>query len=179
MEFEFINTPIPDVIHIKKKFFSDNRGMLVKEYEATPFFKIIRGLFLEEYVSISKKNVLRGLHLQENPKSQGKLISVIKGEIFDVAVDMRKRSDHYLKYVSMNLKAESNESIWIPPGFAHGFLSLTENSIILNRCTNEIDQSLENGIRWNDPLINIKWPEVDPVLSEKDRNWPLLKSNAV
>lgn len=179
MEFEFERASLPDVIYVKKKFFPDTRGILIKEYESTPFSKIINEPFLEEYVSISKKNVLRGLHLQENPKPQGKLISVINGEIFDVAVDMREHSHHYLKYVSRNLKAESNESIWIPPGFAHGFLSLTENSVVLNRCTNEIEQSLERGIRWNDPSVGIKWPDVDPVLSEKDKSWPLLKKNTV
>ena len=102
------------------------------------------------------------------------MISVLKGEIFDVAVDLRDQSKNYLKHVEKYLSAESRESIWIPPGFAHGFLNLSEDSIVINRCTNEFDPSLEGGVRWNDPMLNIKWPTNTPLLSEKDRNWPLL-----
>jgi dTDP-4-dehydrorhamnose 3,5-epimerase len=174
MEYEFIHSSIPDVVYIRKKFFSDIRGTLIKEYETTPFSELIKVGFLEEYISISKRNVLRGLHYQKNPKPQGKLISVIDGEILDVAVDVREGSPHYLKYVSKRLNGESNESIWIPPGFAHGFLSLTENSVVLNRCTNEFDQSLEGGVRWDDPAINIQWPLSDPILSDKDSKWKFL-----
>ena len=129
--------------------------------------------------SISKKNVLRGLHLQREPKPQGKLISVVTGEIFDVAVDIRPQSLTYLKYVSKTLSTESNESVWIPPGFAHGFVALSEEVIVLNRCTNELDPSLERGIRWNDPLVNIQWPISEPILSDKDNNWPLLQNSAL
>ena len=175
MEFVFLPSYISDVVFIKRKYFPDHRGSLTKEYEITPFLNTVQDYFKEEYISISKKNVLRGLHFQKKPKSQGKLISVIKGEIFDVAVDLREKSPHYLKYVSKHLSSESNESIWIPPDFAHGFLSLSEESIVLNRCTNEFDPSLEGGIRWNDPLVNIDWPLLDPILSEKDKNWPLLQ----
>ncbi len=179
MKFEFLKAEIPDVIYIKKNFFSDVRGTLIKEYETTPFSETIGEHFLEEYISISKQNVLRGLHLQQEPKPQGKLITVISGEIFDVAVDLREHSPYYMKYVSRYLNAVSNESIWIPPGFAHGFLSLSENSIVLNRCTNEIEPLLERGVRWDDPSLKIKWPSVKPILSEKDKKWPLLMSNTV
>ena len=177
MNFEFTSAQISDVVFIKKKYYPDARGSLIKEYEITPFANIVRDFFKEEYISISKKNVLRGLHFQKDPKPQGKLISVVIGEIFDVAVDIRPQSTTYLKYVSKTLSAGSNEGVWIPPGFAHGFVALSEEAIVLNRCTNEFDPSLEGGIRWNDSLVNIQWPISEPILSDKDRNWPLLKIN--
>ena len=179
MNFEFTPAQISDVVFIKRKFYPDARGSLIKEYEITPFADIVRDFFKEEYISISKKNVLRGLHLQREPKPQGKLISVVTGEIFDVAVDIRPQSLTYLKYVSKTLSTESNESVWIPPGFAHGFVALSEEVIVLNRCTNELDPSLERGIRWNDPLVNIQWPISEPILSDKDNNWPLLQNSAL
>lgn len=178
MNFEFTQAQISDVVFIKKKYYPDARGSLIKEYELTPFADIVRDFFKEEYISISKRNVLRGLHFQKDPKPQGKLISVIIGEIFDVAVDIRPQSNTYLKYVSMTLSAESNESVWIPSGFAHGFVALSDEAIVLNRCTNEFDPSLEGGIRWNDPTVKIKWPTSEPVLSDKDKNWTLLKNNS-
>ncbi|MCW6157979.1 MAG: dTDP-4-dehydrorhamnose 3,5-epimerase [Thermoplasmatales archaeon] len=179
MSFEFTPARISGVVFIKKKYFSDTRGALMKEYEITPFANVVSDPFKEEYISNSKKNVLRGLHFQREPKAQGKLISIIKGQIFDVAVDIRPLSPTYLRYVSKTLSAESNESIWIPPGFAHGFLSLSEESIVLNRCTNEFDPTLEGGIRWDDPLVNIHWPISEPILSDKDNNWPLLSGSAL
>ena len=179
MNFEFTQAQISDVVFIKKKYYPDARGALIKEYEITPFANIIRDFFKEEYISISKKNVLRGLHFQKDPKPQGKLISVVIGEIFDVAVDIRPQSPTYLKYVSKTLSAESNESVWIPPGFAHGFVVLSNEAIVINRCTNEIEPSLEGGIRWNDPSVNVQWPLSEPMLSDKDRNWPLLKNSAM
>ncbi len=177
MSFEFAPARISGIVFIKKKYFQDTRGALVKEYEITPFANVVRDSFKEEYISNSKKGVLRGLHFQKEPKAQGKLISIIRGQIFDVAVDIRPQSHNYLKFVSKTLSAESNESIWVPPGFAHGFLSLSEESIVLNRCTNEFDPTLEGGIRWNDPSLNIHWPISEPILSDKDKNWPLLKIN--
>ena len=179
MNFEFTLAQISDVVFIKKKYYLDARGALIKEYEMTPFANIVRHFFREEYISISKKNVLRGLHFQKNPKAQGKLISVVTGEIFDVAVDIRPQSPTYLKYVSKTLSVESNESVLVPPGFAHGFVALSNEAIVLNRCTNEIEPSLEGGIRWNDPSVNVQWPISEPILSDKDRNWPLLKNSAL
>jgi dTDP-4-dehydrorhamnose 3,5-epimerase len=174
MEFEFKKGEIDGIVFIKRKYFPDNRGSLTKEYESTPFYETIKESFKEEYISVSKKYVLRGLHFQKSPKPQGKLISVIKGEIFDVAVDLREPSKDYLKHITKYMSAESRESIWIPPGFAHGFLSLSEESVVINRCTNEFDPSLEGGVRWDDPKLNIEWPIKAPVLSEKDKTWALL-----
>ncbi|MEM0135203.1 MAG: dTDP-4-dehydrorhamnose 3,5-epimerase [Thermoplasmatales archaeon] len=154
--------------------FTDESGSLVKEFENTPFSNYFSTNFKEEYISVSKKYVLRGLHYQRNPKPQGKFISVIMGSIFDVAVDVRDDSPNYLKYVSVVLKSETGDSLWIPAGFAHGFLALEDNTIILNRCTNEFDPLLEGGIKWNDPKIGIEWPITKPILSTKDESWALL-----
>ncbi|MEM0136303.1 MAG: dTDP-4-dehydrorhamnose 3,5-epimerase, partial [Thermoplasmatales archaeon] len=162
------------VILIRRKIFPDGRGSLIKEFEETPFSDYFSTNFKEEYISVSKKYVLRGLHYQRNPKPQGKFISVIMGSIFDVAVDLREDSPNYLKYVSAVLKSGSGDSLWIPEGFAHGFLALEDNTIILNRCTNEFDPSLEGGIKWNDPKIGIEWPITKPILSTKDDGWALL-----
>jgi dTDP-4-dehydrorhamnose 3,5-epimerase len=174
MSFEFIPQHINEIILIKRKNFVDNRGEFIKEFEKTPFTPYFLPDFKEEYLAISKKNVLRGLHYQIDPKPQGKLISVIEGIIFDVAVDIRIKSNTYLKFVSLELSSNKLESIWIPPGFAHGFLTLSEKSIVLTRCTNEFDSDLERGILWNDPKIGINWPIKNPILSEKDKKWPLL-----
>ncbi|MEM3431533.1 MAG: dTDP-4-dehydrorhamnose 3,5-epimerase [Candidatus Micrarchaeia archaeon] len=174
MEFEFKSLGIKDIVLIKRKKFSDLRGELIKEFETTPFVKVFEPLFKEEYISISKKNVIRGLHYQIDPKPQGKLVSVIRGKILEVAVDIRKESPTYLKSVSVELSSDMLLSLWIPPGFAHGFLTLSDESIVLTRCNNEYDPLLEKGIRWNDPKIGVNWPINEPILSEKDKNWELL-----
>ena len=174
MEFEFSYIDNTDVVIIKRKVFLDYRGNLTKEYEISPFRKHFPVDFKEEYVSFSKKDVLRGLHFQKNPLAQGKYISVISGSIFDVAVDLREDSEQYMRYVSSVLRSEEGESIWIPEGYAHGFLSLEDNTVVLNRCTNEFNSSIEGGIRWDDPKIAIKWPLDFPILSPKDMGWPYL-----
>lgn len=175
MEFKFTPTKIEDVVIIDKKKFADERGSLIKEYEFTKFLCENDDFFKEEYISISKYKVLRGLHFQKKPRPQGKLISVIEGEIFDVAVDLRKNSRNFLKYVTNRISSDLNKSIWIPVGFAHGFLTISEKSIVLNRCTNEFDPFLEGGIRWNDSIIDIKWPIFDPIISDKDKGWKFLE----
>ena len=174
MQFEFTHLQNSGVILIRRKIFPDNRGTLIKEFEETPFSDFFSTVFKEEYISISKKYVLRGLHYQKDPKPQGKLISVIEGSIFDVAVDLREDSPNYLKYVNVVLKSGSGDSLWVPEGFAHGFLALKDNTIILNRCTNEFDPLLEGGIKWNDSRIGIKWPRNNPILSKKDESWASL-----
>lgn len=174
MEFKFSRIKGTDVLLITRKIFPDERGNITKEYEETPFKEHFPANFKEEYVSFSKKNVLRGLHFQRNPFPQGKFISVISGSILDIVVDLREDSENYLKYVSCTLKPETGYAVWIPEGYAHGFLSLEDNTVILNRCTNEFNQLLEGGISWNDPKIGIEWPINNPILSDKDRKWPYL-----
>ena len=119
-------------------------------------------------MSLSKKNVLRGLHLQTN-KPQGKLITVIKGSLFDVALDCRKKSKTYGKHFSITLTENDNISIYIPQGFAHGFCSLENNTILHYKCTNYRDSKSETGIFWNDPKLKIRWPIKRPIISKKDK----------
>jgi len=173
MEFEFKGTKIKGVILIKTKRIPDGRGLFIKGYEKRAYSGFLIDQFEEDYISVSNKNVLRGLHYQIEPMAQGKLITVISGKILDVAVDIRDNSDTFAEYTMNELSSGSMDSIWIPPGFAHGFLALEDNSIVLNRCTREFSPDHERGIRWNDPFFNIKWPIEEPVLSEKDQKWSL------
>ncbi len=174
MEFMFKHSVIKDVIFVRRKKFTDFRGNLVKEFEALPFNKYFSTDFKEEYVSISKKGVLRGLHFQREPKPQGKFVSVVNGSIFDVAVDLRPSSITYLKHVAYYLYGETADALWIPEGFAHGFLSLEDNTIVINRSSNEYDAELEGGLKWDDPKLAIQWPIKEPILSEKDKLWKYL-----
>ncbi len=174
MQFQFMQSDIKDVILIRRKKFSDFRGSLIKEFEVTPFKNYFSTDFKEEYVSISRKGVLRGLHYQLEPKPQGKFVSVIYGSILDVAVDLRPSSKTYLKHVSNRLNAESGDAVWVPEGFAHGFLALEDNTVVINRSSSEYDPNKEAGIRWDDPKLAIDWPIKDPILSEKDKLWKYL-----
>jgi dTDP-4-dehydrorhamnose 3,5-epimerase len=119
--------------------------------------------------------VLRGLHYQKTPHAQGKLIQCIKGNIFDVAVDIRKGSPAFKRWISAELSEENNRMLYIPPGFAHGFIVISDSADVMYKCTREYSPGDDRGIIWNDPDINIRWPIPDPVLSEKDRMLPLLR----
>jgi len=173
MQFEFKETKIRDIILIKTKRILDSRGLFIKGYEKSAFSGFLTDQFEEDYISVSDKNVLRGLHYQIEPKAQGKLITVISGRILDVAVDIRDHSETFSRHTMNELSSRGIDSIWIPPGFAHGFLALEDNSVVLNRCTREFSPDHERGIRWDDPFFNIKWPIEKPVLSEKDQKWSL------
>ena len=124
--------------------------------------------FVQDNYSRSFKNVLRGLHFQEN-NVQGKLLRVVQGEVFDVAVDIRKNSPTFGQWVGMILSAENNKQLWIPPGFAHGFLVLSDIADFEYKCTNYYDPHSERCLLWNDPTINISWPISNPILSDKDK----------
>ncbi len=117
---------------------------------------------------------MRGLHFQKEPKAQGKLVRCVSGEIFDVAVDIRKGSPTYAKWVSAIITSENHEVMWIPPGFAHGILTLTDNCQVAYKLTSEYSPNDERSIRWNDPAIGIEWPLSKPILSKKDAEAPLL-----
>jgi len=178
MPFEFIKTEIPEVIIIKPKIFSDNRGFFMETYKKSDFEKAgIDTDFIQDNHSKSIKGVLRGLHYQKEPFAQGKLVRCIKGKIFDVAVDIRKNSPTFGKWVGFELSEENRLMLWIPKGFAHGFLTLSEEAEIIYKVSGgEYSPQHDAGIIWNDPDINIKWPQIDNIiLSEKDKNLPLLK----
>tara|TARA_B100000401_G_C52573726_1_gene609185 strand:- start:74 stop:589 length:516 start_codon:yes stop_codon:yes gene_type:complete len=160
-----IKTSFKDLLLIENTSYKDNRGYF-KELIRENKLKI---KFPFTVMSYSKKNVIRGLHLQTK-KSQGKFVSVLKGKIFDVAVDLRKNSKNYGKYFSTILSEKNNRSIFIPPGFAHGFCTLEKENYVIYSCTNYRHKNSETGILYNDKDLKIKWPIKKPILSKKDRN---------
>lgn len=154
---------------IRPKCYSDSRGYFFESYNEHIFRDL--GLpvnFLQDNQSVSYKNVLRGLHFQLPPWEQGKLVRVVRGAALDVAVDIRPESPSYGKHISVKLSADIPELFWIPVGFAHGFLSLEDNTTFLYKCTNTYMPSHESGIIWNDPTLKIDWGIQQPIVSEKD-----------
>lgn len=177
MPFNFKRLEIQDVILIEPKIFKDERGFFMETYKFSDFKNFIKNFagFVQENHSFSVKNVLRGLHYQKPPKEQGKLVRVIKGKIFDVAVDIRKGSPTYGKYVSEILSEENRKMLYIPEGFAHGFCVLTDIAEVVYLTTKEYSPEHEAGIRWDDKDIGIEWPVKNPIVSEKDAKLKYLK----
>ncbi len=179
MPFEFERLEITDVVLIKPRVFYDERGFFMEAYKYSDFAAFgITEHFVQTNHSRSVKGVLRGLHYQNPPKAQGKLVRVLMGEIFDVAVDIRKGSPTYGKWVGQKLSAENKQMLYIPPGFAHGFCVLSDVAEVLYMTTEEYSPECEAGIIWDDPDIGIHWPIKTPVLSPRDARWPRL-ANAV
>ena len=160
---KIIATKFKDLYLYKKETYYDNRGYFRELF----IEKSLKMKFVFDVMSYSKKNVVRGLHLQSK-YPQGKLITVLKGKIFDVAVDCRKRSKTYGKHFAITLSEKDNTSLYIPEGFAHGFCSLTKDTILLYKCTKYRHQKSETGILWNDKKLKIKWPVKKPIVSDKD-----------
>ena len=176
MPFRFERLEISEVILIEPLVFPDERGFFMEAYKYSEFARFgIKERFVQDNHSRTVKGVLRGLHYQNPPKAQGKLIRVIVGEIFDVAVDIRKGSPTYGKWVGVNLSAENKKMLYIPPGFAHGFCVLSDEAEVLYKTTEEYAPECEAGILWNDPEIGIKWPIEFPIISPKDSKWPTLR----
>ncbi|MCX6233942.1 MAG: dTDP-4-dehydrorhamnose 3,5-epimerase [Bacteroidetes bacterium] len=173
---EIIKSDIPDVWLIKPDVYRDNRGYFYESYHFERFAEAgMDYMFVQDNESMSKKGVLRGLHYQIPPFEQGKLVRVIKGAVLDVAVDIRRHSPFYGKWCSAVLTGENKFLYWIPPGFAHGFLTLEDDSIFSYKCTTVYNRDAERSIRWDDPDLNINWNFQNPVLAEKDNNAPLFK----
>lgn len=169
---------IPEVILLTPKVFGDARGFFFESFNAKLLEELtgINAPFVQDNHSRSIKGTLRGLHYQLPPKSQGKLIRVAQGEVFDVAVDLRPNSPTFGKWAGTILSGENKQQLWIPPGFAHGFLTLSESADFLYKATDYYAPQLERGIRWDDPSIGIKWPlSTSPILSDKDQKAPYLK----
>ena len=176
-----INTKIPELVIIEPNIFGDERGFFFESYNHEKFVKSIgyEVNFVQDNHSKSSKDVLRGLHYQMPPNAQGKLVRVVSGKVLDVAADIRKSSNTFGQYVAVELSAENKRQFWIPPGFAHGFLTLSDNAEFLYKTTDYYAPDSERIIAWNDPQINVNWGIASPLLSEKDSLAPTLDSAEV
>jgi dTDP-4-dehydrorhamnose 3,5-epimerase len=176
-----ITTKIPEVMIVEPQIFGDDRGFFLESYNEKVFAEKtgIETKFVQDNHSRSAKNVLRGLHYQIQ-QPQGKLVRVVIGEVFDVAVDLRKNSPTFGQWVGCILSAENKRQFWVPPGFAHGFLVLSETADFLYKTTDYYAPEYERSILWNDPELNIDWPiQGTPILSAKDRSGQPLKTAEV
>ena len=178
MRFQFKRFDVlPEVMAIEPQTFPDERGWFIETFRKSDFeAEGISFDFVQDNHSRStSKGILRGLHFQKKPAAQGKLVRCIIGEVFDVAVDIRKGSPTYAKWVSATLSAENHLMMWIPPGFAHGVLTISDNVEIIYKVTAEYSAIHDRSIRWNDPAIGIQWPVTNPALSKKDAEARLLR----
>ena len=172
----FERLAIPDLVLIKPSVFRDERGFFLESYKRGEFAKLgIESDFPQDNHSLSYKGVLRGLHYQAKPHAQGKLMRVIAGAIWDVAVDIRRASPTFGKWIGVELDGEGKNMFWIPPGFAHGFVTLSESVHLLYKCTTEYDKASERGIRWDDPDIGVEWPTREVLVSARDAALPAFK----
>lgn len=177
MPFKFKRLEIPEVILVEAQAFPDERGIFVESFKESVFSANgIKTSFVQDNLSHSIKGVLRGLHYQKNPKAQAKLVMVTSGEIFDVAVDIRKGSPTYGKWVGQILSSQNHKLLYIPEGFAHGFLVNSDTADVLYKVSSEYSPEHERGIIWNDPELSIKWPRDNPIVIPKDLQLPALKN---
>ncbi len=166
---------IQGVFEITPKVFNDSRGFFFEAFNESSFLNAgIPHEFVQDNQSYSAKGVLRGLHFQKAPFAQGKLVRVLNGSIIDVVVDLRKGSNSFGKHLLIPLDSDKRNMVYVPVGFAHGFITLTE-SMVLYKCTSGYNKESDGGIRWNDPALGIDWGTSNPVLSEKDSELPYLK----
>ena len=176
MPFEFKRLEIPDVVLIKPLVFEDERGFFMETYKKSDFEKAgIKGDFIQDNHSKSKYGVLRGLHFQREPYAQAKIVRVVRGVVYDVAVDLRRNSPTFGRWVGVILSEFNKYQLYIPRGFAHGFVVLSDVAEVVYKVDNVYAPDYEGGIIWNDPDICIDWPVDDPIVSEKDRKWPTLR----
>lgn len=181
-KFNFQKTEIEGVYIIEPQVFGDNRGYFMETYNADEFKQAgLDMTFVQDNQSKSKKGVLRGLHFQTQ-HSQGKLVRVIKGEVFDVAVDLRKNSETYGKWAGVKLSDENKKQFYIPEGFAHGFLVLSDEAEFVYKCTDLYHPEFEGGIAWDDPEVGIEWPSEgieELIFSDKDKKWKILSETKI
>lgn len=173
---EAINRALNGIVIVKPRIFADDRGYFFESYNRNTMEKMgIVGEFTQDNQSLSQKGVVRGLHFQAPPHSQGKLVRVIQGRVLDVAVDIRKGSPTYGQHFASELSADNQLQMWIPPGFAHGFATLEDNTIFSYKCTDTYHPECEGGLLWNDPDLDINWRVDHPTLSAKDTILPTLQ----
>lgn len=172
MGFKKRETGIADLVIIQPDVFGDHRGYFKETYNQKAFQDIGLDLdFVQDNLSFSGKGILRGLHFQAPPFAQGKLVTVLKGAAIDVAVDIRKSSPTYGQHYAIELTGENHTMFYVPPGFAHGFLVLSDECLFAYKCTNIYNRASEGGLMWNDPALGIDWPVDAPTISEKDQQY--------
>ena len=177
---KMVPTDIPEVVIIEPTVFSDDRGWFMESFNEKGFMEGLKGLnlpapeaFVQDNHSCSKKGVLRGLHYQASPFEQGKLVRVVQGAAFDVAVDIRPDSATFLKWIGVELSSSNHRMLWIPAGFAHGFVSLEDDTHFLYKTTDYFNKDSERSLAWNDEMLNIQWPQCEEyIISLKDREAP-------
>ncbi len=175
MSFTFTPLAIPEVVLVQPRVFRDSRGCFIQTYQASAYRAAgLDAEFVQDNRSVSRRGVLRGMHYQLPPFAQGKLVSVTLGAIWDVAVDVRRGSATFGRWVGLELTAESGSLLWIPPGFAHGFVVLSEEAHFVYKCTAEYAPASERGFRWDDPALAIDWPLRDVTVSARDAALPRL-----
>ncbi|PIP28406.1 MAG: dTDP-4-dehydrorhamnose 3,5-epimerase [Candidatus Moranbacteria bacterium CG23_combo_of_CG06-09_8_20_14_all_35_22] len=175
---QFQKTKLKDAYIIKPQVFGDHRGFFLESYSKKKFEQEgINTEFVQDNHSRSeKKGTLRGMHFQAPPYAQAKLLRVIKGKILDVIVDLRRGSETFGQWESFELSSENFQILFVPRGFAHGFMTLEDNTEVLYKADNFYEPNSEGGIAWNDPELKINWPIENPILSERDTKWPMLKN---
>ncbi len=173
---EIIKTPIVGLLVLQPKIWHDERGYFFESFRADVFEKLnIEIDFVQDNQSLSQRGTIRGLHFQKAPYEQGKLVRVVQGRVLDVALDIRKNSPTYGQYYAIELSAENQTQFYIPPGFAHGFSTLEDNTIFCYKCTNYYHKASEGCVLFNDPALNIDWKVEGLFVSDKDKELPLLK----
>ena len=176
MPFTFENLALPGLVLVRSRIIGDERGFFVENYKKSDFYNAgITESFVQDNHSKSTKGVLRGLHYQKDPHAQGKLVRCIAGRVLDVGVDIRKGSATFGKWAAAELSAENAHMLYLPPGFAHGFLVLSDTAEVMYKCTTEYSAAHDSGIIWNDPEIGVNWGITAPLLSPKDQKFPMLK----
>jgi dTDP-4-dehydrorhamnose 3,5-epimerase len=178
--FTFEPVGLPGLMIVTPRVFPDQRGFFLESYKESEFSAAgITLRFVQDNQSSSERGVLRGLHYQLPPFAQGKLVHVIRGRVWDVAVDVRRGSSTFGRWFGIELSAEDHRMFYIPPGYAHGFVTLSETAHFFYKCTSEYHKESERGIRWDDPTLAIGWPLEDVKVSERDRGLPLLSDAAL
>jgi len=174
---KFLTTPIPDLLIVESQIWKDERGFFVETYNRHPFEAHgVSATFVQDNLSCSHRGVLRGMHAQAGENAQGKLVRVLRGRVLDVVADIRKHSATFGQSFSLILDEDEAKSLWIPPGFLHGFLSLEDNTLFAYKVTGFYDKTGELGVRWDDPDLAIEWPlnRDELIVSEKDQQLPFL-----
>jgi dTDP-4-dehydrorhamnose 3,5-epimerase len=179
MAFTMRRSPIEGLVVIEPQYFQDRRGSFMETFKESEFAKFgIVGRFVQDNQSRSFRGVLRGLHFQSEPFAQAKLVRVVQGAVWDVAVDIRLSSPSYGVWYGKELSGENMSMLYIPTGFAHGFVTLRDETLVVYKCSAEYNKDCERGIRWDDPELGIEWPLADMIVSEKDQLLPHLRELA-